>query len=294
MSRRTRSDATATCACPRAKHDHGTVSMHKYHRCGCHDCRMAKREYDREYTYRTGRATKPVPTDKVLNHIESLMGAGMPLTVIADTAGVHPDTLTKIRGGRKRIYQDVEQFILAVEPPAARMASRSPWVPIVATQRRLRGLAVMGWSTEAIAERSGLSRSQVKDLRLGRSMDVTKATELTVERITSDLVKQPQPMNRSAALTRASAARNGWVSMFAYDDISDPNENPNVTPIETARSRDERSEDRIDELRHLINGGEAPESAAVRAGYPTLKAAVMSVKNKGEDFLALQLTGGAA
>lgn len=280
MARPTRPTTPVPCRCPKANHQHGTYLAYKFDGCGCPPCRAAKSARDNEYNHRTGRATAPVNAAEARAHLETLITAGMTTLVIADRSGVSVDTVRKVLNGRaKRIYRDVHDLLLAVAPE--RGAARSTWSPATATRRRLRGLAVIGWSASAIAAHSGLSEAWVKELRSEQAADVAKTTEALVTRITAELVRKPAPTGAGPTLTRAHATRQGWVSLFAYDDISDPDEHPNVTTLRAHRTRDETARDRMDDLVHLINSGVPAEEAVARAGYPNAKAAYSAAQHRG-------------
>lgn len=93
------------------------------------------------------------------------------------------------------------------------------------TARRIQGLAAYGYTLNELAGRLGVADSWLHQLaRPERSKGVLRRTAQQIEALYDELTALPPPTGRSAAHARTAAARNGWVSPWAWDDdrINDP------------------------------------------------------------------------
>lgn len=104
----------------------------------------------------------------------------------------------------------------------------SEFVPAVGTARRVQALMAYGWGYAALAERLGCTDSAVAQLAraANRPRGVLRRTAGQVAEVYDQLTALPPPSGRSAAYARTAAARNGWASPWAWDDIDDPEERP--------------------------------------------------------------------
>lgn len=91
------------------------------------------------------------------------------------------------------------------------------------TTRRLRALAVMGHSTPAVSQLSGVPVSTLQNLRGGRNEHVTPGIARAVERAARILFAHPPRMSQIASRTRNQALARGWRSVMEWNDIdNDP------------------------------------------------------------------------
>lgn len=215
---------------------HGTLARYRRRPdpCRCSKCRAAARRNAklRVFNRARGRATM-VDATPVREHIERLRAAGIGLRTLATRTEVSHSALFCIVSGRTRnVRRHVALAVLGVAPdPDARSAGAV--APALATTRRLRALAVRGWSLVELAERSGLERDLLSMLRLGKYAGVTRSTEVAVEALYRDLWDAAPPQGtrqeKSAySRTRGLAARHGWAPPMAWDDetIGDPDARP--------------------------------------------------------------------
>lgn len=122
-----------------------------------------------------------------------------------------------------------------VNGPAAmvRRASRDAilafdlrWTPI-GIQRRLRALSCLGWSMQAIADRTGRDMGSLARLRRNPNVRfVRREFADDILTIWADLHMTPAPSSHSARETRGEARRRGWLPPLAWDNIDDPDETP--------------------------------------------------------------------
>ena len=293
---RTRSPLPIDCTCPKASHEHGTIGAYKVDKCGCPQCRAAKQAYDNDYNHRRRGITPTIPSDQAKKHLDWLLASGTPHKVIAEQTGVSRATITKILNGRApRIYRDVNSLILAATPAPA--PPREGWVDATGARRRLQGLSVAGWSGAAVAAAAGLSQQHLRDVRTGRTKHVLTTTAEKITTATRVLLTREPPAGHATACVRATAQRQGWVSLYAYDDIDDPRETPNVTPLRGGGNADRAvvAAERIGDLSELIYAGVPVLQAITRTGFPTPKAAYEAARHQGRtDLVELLLPEVAA
>lgn len=89
-------------------------------------------------------------------------------------------------------------------------------VPALGCQRRIRALAVMGWSREEIGARCGMSAWGIsKILRQGQlSVDLARKVDAVYRELAWDLAPGPK-----GHLTRVRARNRGWHGPLDWEDI---------------------------------------------------------------------------
>lgn len=112
-------------------------------------------------------------------------------------------------------------------------------VTAVGTMRRLQALAFAGWSSLVVAERIGSNVSVMSRLVSGNQTRVRLSTARRVAAVFDELVVTDVPDTHSSRCTRSLAAKRGYVSWAAWDNIDDPNDTPSGVGVPRA--------DRIDE-----------------------------------------------
>lgn len=96
----------------------------------------------------------------------------------------------------------------------------------IGAQRRLQGLAWLGWDGALIASRLGVSRQAVYKLRAGLTSSTQAATSRKLDAVFRELCSRPRPVGKQAERARKLARTNGWLSPWVWDDIDDPHELP--------------------------------------------------------------------
>lgn len=91
-------------------------------------------------------------------------------------------------------------------------------VPAVGSMRRLRALALNGWTLPAVAERTGFSRGVLSDIRCGRKAWVRLSTHNRLKRFYDEVWDQIIDTPH-ALIAVAWAKRQGFVPGLAWDDI---------------------------------------------------------------------------
>lgn len=115
------------------------------------------------------------------------------------------------------------------------------FVPAIGTARRVQALVAYGWGHSALAAHLGCTDAWMAQLARADargSRGVLRRTAAQVAELYDRLTAQPPPTGRAAAYARTTAARNGWVSPWAWDNIDDPGEKPKgVRPAVPKRQR---------------------------------------------------------
>lgn len=258
------------CAHPRAEHQHGTYAAYTLDRCRCLPCTVACSDYTTDLRRRAAYGIDArVDAEPVRQHVLNLKASGVGIKTIAAQTGISTGTLCKLvygirradgtmRPPSKRILRATADRLLAVTP---QMAADGARVPAVGARRRVQALMTLGWSRPQIAEHAGV------DVQPLRRLDDATVIEARTARAVADVYERlwramPPERNRyqasAAARTRNAAARAGYVSPLAWDDIDDPAATPDLGASENGLD--------LDEWMHLVHGGATPESASERCG----------------------------
>lgn len=256
------------CSHPKANHRHGEYATYMHDRCRCTNatsptgkgCAEAKHDYEvnrvRQHAY--GRWDHWVDGDKVRAHVARLRDAGMGTKRIGDLAGISHGAMSKLLYGRPlkgggrgkpsaKVLRTTAEAILAVQPTLENLAAGQRF-PVIGAARRLQALVALGYSQRSLAQRLGIMPANFTSLVHGTQPFVSVRTHRQVCDLYAELARRlPEPVTRSekGAVTRAKkiAAKYGWVSPMAWDDIDDPNEKPHrVTQRGNHKGKDEVDE----------------------------------------------------
>lgn len=243
------------------------------HLSGCKNavCVEANRVYiaNRNRNIAYGRPTSQfVDVAAVREHVRNLQAQGMGYARIADHAAVPASLIGRILGYERkpaaRVKRESAERILRVKLDL----SASRYVPAVGTVRRLRALAVCGWSHRRLSAELGWSSSVVTPIIGGKHEWVRAWVAQRVVEVYDRLWDQAPPSSSkaeraAATLSRKVAAGHGWVPPAAWDDdsIDDPAAVPDV-------GEPGRSLGRIDvsEVEWLRSFGTSDELIAAQMG----------------------------
>lgn len=95
-------------------------------------------------------------------------------------------------------------------------------VPAIGTQRRIRALMALGWTSRDIADRCGWGTTQAVTELLKARRFVYVTTAHRIDTTYRDLSMKVGPSDKN----RRDAARKNWAPPLAWVDIDDPNETP--------------------------------------------------------------------
>jgi hypothetical protein len=203
---------------------HGTLQGYYQHRCRCEYCGPVGRKYAkaRRTDAQLGRP-RTVDGALVRGHVDRLVAAGMSRASIAQAAGYCSRTALGKIYTQDRVLRSTVERIAAVSPPQA-VEYDGLLVDAIGSRRRLRALAVMGWSIRALKAHGGTSRWE--DVRLGDTKRVTRATHLRVSEAFEKLAMKDAGDSPNVILVKQHAQRQGWAGPLAWDDVDDPAELP--------------------------------------------------------------------
>lgn len=133
----------------------------------------------------------------------------------------------RILNGQELIRRTVAERILAVK---ARPAP-GRYVNLTGTRRRIQALMAIGHTVTGIAHESSVDPSVITDILRGK---IPRVRGVTAERIAAAydwLGERPDTWSRKSATaaSRNRAAREGWPPPAAWDDIDDPDSQPDWT-----------------------------------------------------------------
>lgn len=112
-------------------------------------------------------------------------------------------------------YGIAERLIGRGEPARGEVSAVPP-------QRRLRALAVTGWTLGTLADISGLGRRTLTQIRSGEVDRVKALTAQAIGELYDDISLVPGASAQAAAEARGK----GWIGPLGWDDIEDLTEDP--------------------------------------------------------------------
>ena len=270
------------CEHPHANHQHGTYVAYTLDRCRCLPCSAACSEYTASLRRRAAYGIEShVDAEPVRQHVATLRASGVGIKTISAQTGISTGTLCKLvygirradgtmRPPSSRILKGTAERLLAVTP---QMAADGARVPAVGARRRVEALMTLGWSRPQIAERADVDVQSIRRLDEAVVIEARTARAIAAvyERLWSTLPSERNRYEASAvARTRNAAARAGYASPLAWDDIDNPAATPDLGAPEHGLD--------LDEWMHLVHGGATPESASARCGT-----AVQYVKGRARE-----------
>lgn len=96
-------------------------------------------------------------------------------------------------------------------------------IPMAGSRRRVEALAAIGWPKAIIARACGWHETNL--VRLTQQAMITTRMADRIAAVYDDLHMTPGPSRRA----KIRAARKGYLPPLAWDDIDDPNEQPDLT-----------------------------------------------------------------
>lgn len=215
---------------------HG-YARYKGEGCRCDICRKACSRYLRDRVNAIACGTwKPfVDAEPVRAHVLSLMAAGIGRRRISTLTGISQSTLQKLLSGKVgrpptlQVRPAMADKLFAITASTVAIAAGANINPI-GTQRRIQGLAVLGWTLTEQGRRIGWEAGNYIAI-LGREQ-IVRATADKVATLYEQLSMQPAPSGYGATRVKAMAMRRRWFPPLAWDDeqIDDPAAVPVLLP----------------------------------------------------------------
>ncbi|MGW2010941.1 hypothetical protein [Streptomyces nigrescens] len=245
---------------------HGTASRYRgdqrnnrWQPCRCEPCRTASRRRRKTVELRVARGgTGRYEAGPVAAHIRRLFDAGWTQRQIADVAQVDRKTLfNAINQTYTTVNHQTARRILQLVPEYAGCQ-----VNPTGAARRLQALAAIGWSLEWTCGQAGITTTAARYILGGGQKWVHRTTHEAIDRVYRTHCAIPGPSN----WVRSHAARKGWVSPAAWDNIDDPAAQPEAPSPERELNKMELGRHRRQEIEHLASFGVAEHEIADRLG----------------------------
>ncbi|MEU7980504.1 hypothetical protein AB0B63_18470 [Micromonospora sp. NPDC049081] len=205
-----------------------SLTGYKYHHCPCEGCLAANRAYNnRRYRLRAyGQWQALVEAQPVREHVQSLRDH-YGIERIAELSGVAYATVNSlihpIRGvTRTHVRKQNADALLAVQPSLSEMHGGRP-VDATGTHRRIQALVSIGHPL--IRQSQMLGRDRHFATAILARQQVTVATARLVSDLYARLSNQPRS-DATGQRARRFAASRGWAPPAAWDDIDNPDEQP--------------------------------------------------------------------
>lgn len=193
----------------------------------CHPCHTAHLRYRRQRRYDIAQGKqRTVAAWPVIEHLRNLRKRGATVRHIAQRAGVSDSLIDELLNRpRATIRTDNANALLGTNVPASPTGN----VPAIGTIRRIRALGRLGWGMRDISAAAG-GRAKLETLRRINSLEpavVKPSTAAGVADAYATLCMVLPPQGRTPSQVRARSVAKGWVPPLAWDDIDDPDEQPN-------------------------------------------------------------------
>lgn len=205
---------------------------HKDYQRGCTDCQEHSRRH--QAARRSGVAAGTWDSglvegdelERVREHVRGLLEVpGVTGERINLVAGVSHHSVNMLLNGRRRLSRPVAEALLGVGAAAclALIGPTTP-VPLTGTVRRLRALAVDGWSTEEISGLVGFHVDVVRRHRFARKTTMLTFAAHEKYRLLYEKIQSLADPRGSSAITARRAQAAGWLGpeRWADEDIDDP------------------------------------------------------------------------
>jgi hypothetical protein len=224
------------------------VAHYACYRRGCRrdECRTADRNYRKRYELRRlSGIPSHIAGPVVAAHIHTLISSGHTIRGIARQATVSERAVTYILGGQQKVTRPKALALLAVRP-----LGENPRVDPTGTIRRIQALAVIGWPVVWVAEQAGYAPSYLFNIMAGRVSTVPRDVARRLAAVYREYSHRPGP----SEFARSSARRNNWHGPAAWDEIDNPDEQPDTEPVvEAEPTREELAAIRKAEIAHLLS-----------------------------------------
>lgn len=164
-----------------------------------------------------------VHPDKAHAKIEELLRTGVTIKAIAESAGLHPTVLHRIRSGKvDLIERETQKKILAAKPGLGQH------INVVGTRRRLQAMAALGYSLTDVADATGVKAPLLTNIRTGKNVSTAPETAEAIKEFYEIVQDTPAAETVMARRAIGFAKAYGWVLPSAWEglDIDDPNVSP--------------------------------------------------------------------
>ncbi|MBB5081335.1 hypothetical protein [Nonomuraea endophytica] len=217
---------------------HGEYATYTVQKCRCTECKAASAAYARERhrLLAYGRWKPFADTEAVRAHVLNLRRyiSYDAIALLAQVPARSIDLLVYGEAGSPgsaRMRTETATRLLAVSIDLDQMPDEMR-ISVAGSRRRLQALMLRGWAMPLVSERCEVPRWQLdKVLNVALILRVFQAR--AIRDVTAQLFDQDPPLTtrserHTAAIVRNRARRNGWVPLAAWDDIDDPDVEPDL------------------------------------------------------------------
>lgn len=217
----------------------GTRARYNFEDCRCGPCTEAQRVYHadrrRKVAYRQWNPF--VDAEPARLHVQALRRAGMGRRRIGELANVEQGMLWRLEHGNakkgrpptRQLRKATADRILAVSASLDDLAGTA-LVDATGSHRRLQALVAVGWPQARIAQRLGVTAANMGSLMRRPRVLASRARAIRdLYEELWDSVPDCNSTQQRLAVTRARAfaVSRGWAVPMAWDNIDDPDEQPN-------------------------------------------------------------------
>lgn len=201
----------------------------QYWQCRCEECWREVRRYKKRWrAERLKGRTRLVDAGPSRERVEFLTRYGMTVKGIARDAGIGASTVKDLltnRDGRPatvKVLARTEAALLALRFRPGRTGQ----VPAAGASRRLRDLALRGYTVDEVAAECGVAQDTIARLRRGQWDYIKGDLHETVREVYERLYRRPPSLTDPAqqGRVRRLAEGKGWVPLAKYDDPENPRE----------------------------------------------------------------------
>lgn len=209
-----------------------------------------------------GKGPRLIPSGRTVEHLRTLVAAGVSQRAIAGAAGISPEVVSNmLRRPRPTVQVGTERRILEVTVESAlQRRNAADFVLALGARRRIRALLAIGWSHRLITER--MTGGQISALVLNqKGRWISRATHEAIVEVYEGLCMTPGP----SAASRTRAMKYGYAPPLAWDEgtLDDPQATPELGEVRRTAGRPGLD---LDEWALLVRSGEDPQRAAGRCG----------------------------
>ncbi|MFJ9012286.1 hypothetical protein [Streptomyces canus] len=214
--------------------------------CRCLPCRDANRRYCKQYRVKTVRKPIRVDATPVRRRLQEWADRGYSQTQIGDAVGKKSGDISKILAGQPTIAPSVAARILCSPGPTG--IPTCARIDSTGTIRRGQALHAIGYPLYVIAEGIPMATNHLARMLAHQPATVSAAVAQGMTALYEKLRWRPG----TSHFAIHNARRHGWHGPLAWDDIDNPNEQPDTEPADdTELNRDDLAALRRSEVEHL-------------------------------------------
>lgn len=249
-------------------------------RCNCDPCRTARNRHQKQTRINRELGRSSFTTcDKAQAHLH-LLHQTKSWDTLVEATGVHLSNLIAIyQGKRTKIRHETEAKILAV--PATGPGDAGQYIDATGSTRRLQALSYVGHSYATLCDATGTSPNRILSIINGRQPTIRRALAERIATAYRQLAFSPPPHNKFTSRTRNLARAKGWHGPVAWDDIDDPNAQPEAEqPEDLELKRNDRASVRRAEIEHLaaFNVSNHEIAARLNVAVSTVNAILLELR----------------